>query len=264
MMNPSIPLVPSAVQDPAERRRQLFEEAPVAYHEIDTEGIIREVNHTECVLLGYTPHELLGHHIWEFVAAEQQEAARQAIAQKMARQQPLTVVTREYRRSDGSYIWLEIHERLIEAGDGAVVGIRSALLDITERHEFDAEIQRQNDWMRLVLRSVATAIVTADALGNIDFMNPSAETITGWEQQDALGRPLEEICRVHHDPGEPVDLMSCILAESVVSNPSRKFVLLDRSGGRHSVGWMISALCNDSGFVIGAVIVIEKRRTGES
>jgi PAS domain-containing protein len=36
-----------------ERFRQLFEEAPVAYHEIDREGLITRVNRAECELLGY-------------------------------------------------------------------------------------------------------------------------------------------------------------------------------------------------------------------
>ena len=36
-----------------ERFRDLFEEAPVAYHEVDCEGIIRRVNQAECTLLGY-------------------------------------------------------------------------------------------------------------------------------------------------------------------------------------------------------------------
>lgn len=237
--------------------RQLFEEAAVAIHEIDAGGIIRVVNQAECQLLGYSSSELLGRPIWEFVAAEHQQAARDAIARKIARQQPVAIVTREYRRRDGHYIWLEIHENLIESAEGEVVGIRSALLDITERYHFDTKIQKRLDWMRFVLDSIATAIVTADALGNVDFMNPAAEAITGWPQQDALGHPLEQVCRLQRDSGEPVELMSCILAESVIS--SREFVIVDRIGASHRVNWTISPVCNDSGAIIGAALVIEKR-----
>jgi PAS domain S-box-containing protein len=237
----------------------LFETAAVATHEIDTEGVIRGVNQAECKLLGYSADELIGRHIWEFVAVEQREAARDAIARKMARVQPMAMVTREYRRRDGSYIWLEIHENLIEDGEGEVVGIRSALLDITERYQCDREIQQRSNWMRFVLRSVEVAIVTSDSLGNIDFMNPAAESITGWLQQDALGSPLEQICRLQHDSGEPVDLMSCILTETVISNPSRKFAIVDRAGRSHSVGWVISPICNDGGVIIGAALVIRGR-----
>jgi PAS domain S-box-containing protein len=257
MMNTLISSILGEAQDPAERNRQLFEEAPVAYHEIDRDGVIREVNRTECALLGQAREELIGHYVWEFVAAEHQQTSRDAIARKIAREQPLLLVTREYRRSDGSYIWLEIHEKLIENEQGEVLGIRSALLDITDRHKFDTEIRRQHDWMRLVLRSIGIAIITADALGNVDFMNPAAESLTGWTKQEALGRTVEEISPIWHDPGEVVDLMSCILKESVTSNRLRKFVVVDRSGVIHQVRWNISPVCNDDDVITGAVLALE-------
>ena len=45
--------IPGAIQEPV-HHRPLFEEASVAIHEIDTEGVIRDVNQAECQLLGYS------------------------------------------------------------------------------------------------------------------------------------------------------------------------------------------------------------------
>ena len=56
--------------------RELFEFAPVAYHEIDATGILRRVNQTECRMLGYTAAEMVGNPVWQFVAADQQEQCR--------------------------------------------------------------------------------------------------------------------------------------------------------------------------------------------
>lgn len=252
-------LLPSAVQDPAERGRQLFEDAPIAYHEIDTEGVIQEVNQVECRLLGYSSGELIGHHVWEFLAVDQQQASRDAIAGKVAREQPLAILTREYRRSDGQYIWVEIHERLIENAAGEVAGIRSALIDVTERRNLETEIRKQRDWMRFVFRSAAKAVITADALGNVSMMNPAAEVLTGWGEREALGRSLDQICRVQRDSGERVDLMSCILVEPAVSNRLRNFVLIDRPGAPVPVQWAISPILNDEEVIIGAMVVVERQ-----
>ncbi len=250
--------VAGGTAETADRGRQLFEEAPFAYHEIDIHGVILEVNRAECQLLGYQPAEMLGHHIWEFAAAEQAENIQTAITRKVAREQQLTTLTREYRRSDGTYIWLEIRERLIENALGEVVGIRSALLDITERQNLDTKIHRQNHRMRCILQSLTRSIVATDALGNIDFMNPSAESLTGWSLQEAEGQPLEGVCRLRHESGEPVDLMSCILAEPVMSNKNRKFEIVDRSGACHGVTWSVTPIRNDDGVIIGAALVLEK------
>jgi PAS domain S-box-containing protein len=52
----------------SERRfRDLFYDAPVGYHEIDTEGRITCVNRTELAMLGYSSEEMIGHHVWEFI-----------------------------------------------------------------------------------------------------------------------------------------------------------------------------------------------------
>jgi len=250
--------VAGTVQDPAERRRQLFEDAPIAYHEIDKDGVIRAVNQAGCELLGYSREELIGHHVWEFVAVEQQQIARDTIARKVSRQEPLTVVEREFRHRDGRYLWLEIHHKLMENGDGEVVGIRAGLLDITERRKLETEIQRQHDWMRFVFRSVARAVITTDVLGHITLMNPAAEALTGYREQEALGRALEQICVVQGDCGERVDLISCILAGPVASNQLRDFVVVDRSGGSHCIAWTVAPIMNDDEVIVGAMVVVEK------
>src|SRR5271165_1787902 len=121
MTESPIAVAPGAAQA---ERHQLFEDAPVAYHEIDTDGVIRAVNQAECLLLGYSSEELIGHPVWEFVADDHRQASREAITRKLAREQPACIVTREYRRSDGSYLGLEIREKLIESAEGVVIGIR--------------------------------------------------------------------------------------------------------------------------------------------
>ncbi len=116
-----------------ERYRQLFDEAPVAYHEIDSNGIIRKVNRAECELLGYAAEDLVGRPVWELVAPDIIEMVRGVLGQKLRGEIPLVTVRRSYARSDGSLRTVEIHEKPIRDASGKVTGIRSALLDVTEQ-----------------------------------------------------------------------------------------------------------------------------------
>ncbi|HZT33974.1 MAG TPA: PAS domain S-box protein [Bryobacteraceae bacterium] len=116
-----------------ERFRRLFEEAPVAYHEIDQAGIIRRVNEAECRLLGYTREEMLGRPVWEFLTPEQQPLSRESVRRKISGEQEIQVFERDYVRKDGAIVPVEIHENLITGEDGRVTGLRSALLDISAR-----------------------------------------------------------------------------------------------------------------------------------
>jgi PAS domain S-box-containing protein len=113
--------------------RELFEFAPVSYHEIDAAGILRRVNQTECRMLGYTSEEMIGRPVWQFVAADQQEQCREAIRRKTAGEEHLAPFERDFLRRDGGYLILEIYDSLIRDVAGQVTGIRSVLLDVTDR-----------------------------------------------------------------------------------------------------------------------------------
>ncbi len=113
--------------------RELFELAPVAYHEIDAAGILRRVNQTECRMLGYTREEMVGKPVWQFVAADQQEESRAAVRRKVSGEEPPAPFERDFLRRDGGYLILEIYDSLIYNRAGQVTGIRSVLLDVTDR-----------------------------------------------------------------------------------------------------------------------------------
>jgi PAS domain S-box-containing protein len=136
-----------AATEPAEGReeiyRSLFEDAPVAYHEIDRHGTLTRINRAECALLGYAPAEMLGRPVWELVDPAECEASRANVQRKMRAETALVPFERTYRRQDGALIATEVHETHIRTDDGEVLGIRTCLLDVTERKRADAALRRQ-------------------------------------------------------------------------------------------------------------------------
>ena len=158
-----------ALREGEERFRDLFEEAPVAYHEIDTQGIVHRVNRAECHLLGFEESQMLGRPIWEFVIPEEREKSKEAIRRKVAELQPLVPLQREYIRRDGARLVLEIHENLIRDKGGEVVGVRSALLDITERKHAEQELGRRTGEITLLseLGSLLQACTTTEEAYNV-------------------------------------------------------------------------------------------------
>jgi PAS domain S-box-containing protein len=126
--------------------RFLFEEAPVAYHEMDKHGILVRVNRAECQLLGYRKEEILGQPAWRFLAPEMREASQTSIKLKIGLQKPLSPsFVREFLTKDERRLSLEIHERLIQTSSGEVVGMRAALLDVTEQFRIEAELRQLNE-----------------------------------------------------------------------------------------------------------------------
>jgi len=132
-----------ALKHSEHRFRDLFYDAPIGYHELDTEGRITCVNKTELMMLGYSAEEMIGHHGWEFI--RESEISRQAIAEKLAGITPTRTVERVYRRKDGTFIHIQLDARLLRDANGQVTGIRTTMQDITERKQAEIELQRARD-----------------------------------------------------------------------------------------------------------------------
>ena len=125
-----------------ERYRMLFEEAPVAIHEVGADGRLCRVNRAECEMLGYRAEELLGRHASEFAAPEERDSSLQSVTAKLSGEKKLVTFERRYQRADGRTIPTEVHETLILDPSGAIQGIRTCMIDLTERYEAQARLDR--------------------------------------------------------------------------------------------------------------------------
>ena len=122
-----------------------FQDAPVACHEVDRDGVILCVNQAECELFGFRAEEMLGRPIWEFMTSEDREKTSVGLLARIADEQPLVPLEREYKRRDGSSVIMEIHQKRIRDAAGRPVGLRTFLLDITQRKRAETTLVEQAD-----------------------------------------------------------------------------------------------------------------------
>jgi PAS domain S-box-containing protein len=54
-------------------------------------------------------------------------------------------------------------------------------------------LHEQRQWLQVTLSSIGDAVITTDASGNVTFLNPVAQSLTGWTQDEALGVSLDRI-----------------------------------------------------------------------
>jgi PAS domain S-box-containing protein len=123
--------------------RGWFEDAPIACHEVDRDGVVLCVNQAECELFGFRPEEMIGRPIWDFMAPEDREKTKAGLLQRIADEQPLAPLEREYKRRDGSSVVMEIHQKRIRDAAGRATGLRTFLLDITERKRAEQTLHQQ-------------------------------------------------------------------------------------------------------------------------
>ena len=143
----------------------LFDEAPVACHEIDLNGVIRRVNRAECRWVGAEASGILGRPVWDFVAPESREESRKAVGSKLNRERSLEPFEREFLRKDGGRVFAEIHESLLRDAAGRVIGIRSLLIDTTAKKnaefrlaDFARQLSDKNKELELALETAREAV----------------------------------------------------------------------------------------------------------
>ncbi len=114
----------------------MFNHAPVGYHEIDAQGKIVLVNQTELDMLGYLREEMIGYHVWLFL--KNQEASKIRVIGKLAGAYPMGENSeRVFMRKNGIEVTVLLSDRLIRDSEGKVTGLRTIVQDITERKQTD-------------------------------------------------------------------------------------------------------------------------------
>jgi PAS domain S-box-containing protein len=67
------------------------------------------------------------------------------------------------------------------------------------KHQMERRIKESEQWLATTLRSIGDAVLATDAQGCVSFMNPEAEALTGWRQDEALGRVVTEVFQVRQE-----------------------------------------------------------------
>lgn len=68
------------------------------------------------------------------------------------------------------------------------------------RYQLEKKLRESERWWATTLRSVGDGVIATDAKGCIKFLNPVAETLTGWKHKDAFGRNIAEVLSIFKEP----------------------------------------------------------------
>ena len=179
-------LAETALRESERTYRELFDEAPIGYHVIDTQGIIQSVNRAECDLLGYSHKEMIGRAIFDFVVPEQRAAAEEAVGSAYDGDASALAVDRDYLTKDGRRIALHIENRLLHDAEGRMVGMRSMMQDITRRKLAEEALLASERRLRALFEGIEDSVFVHDLQGRILDANPAASRRLGYTREEFL------------------------------------------------------------------------------
>jgi PAS domain S-box-containing protein len=180
----------------------LFENAPIGYHEIDLEGRIVRMNQTELNMLGYTFEELKGQFVWELSADK--AFSIKVIKEKLKNHQiSSTPFERDFVRKDGTKISILIMDKLIYSDNADVIGLRSSIQDNTQRKQAESALVEKEAQYHALADNGMALIWTSDTNKLCTYFNKPWLKFTGRKLEQELGNGWAE--GVH-----PADFDRCL------------------------------------------------------
>jgi len=138
------------------------------------------------------------------------------------------------------------------------------------KHQADRQLREQREWLRVTLNSIGDAVIATDAAGRITFINPVAESLTGWRAEDAIGRPIPSVFRiVNEQTGEALEEpVAAVLRAGRAVPLANHTALVAKDGRRVPIEDSAAPITDAAGRVIGVVLVFHdvtaKRRSQEA
>ena len=153
---------------------------------------------------------------------------------------------------------------------GILISFLSESLHQTGLQSFASETREkeQRERLHVILSSIGDAVIATDRFGRIEFMNGIAQTLTGWGQRDAVGKPLDEIFKiVNEETRENVDNPALLaMKQGVTFGLSNHTLLISRDGHEIPIDDSGAPVKASDGSIVGAVLIfrdISERRRDE-
>lgn len=136
--------------------------------------------------------------------------------------------------------------------------LRAAVELAPLRAEMERKARSVSRWMSATLTSIGDAVIATNVRAEILLLNPAAERLTGWTQNEAVGKPCSEVLRlVNLQTRHPMeDPAARALNLGVVVRLDQNTVLISRTGDECYVDDSASPIFDSSGKVLGAVVVL--------
>jgi len=132
------------------------------------------------------------------------------------------------------------------------------------------ELQQQREWFEVTLASIGDAVITTDINAKITYLNPVAESMTGWSSTQATGEPLERVFRIVNEYTQQTleNPVGKVLQTGKVVGLANHTSLIDKSGRVIPIEDSAAPIRDTNGKIAGAVMVFhdvsDRRRAEEA
>lgn len=164
------------------------------------------------------------------------------------------VVTRSVRGVWFAVAWVGLGSFLFS---GALWWFLRGVLLRALRYAID-DLHAEKEKALITLQSIGDAVITTDDEMRVEYLNPIAETLTGWTTEQARGLPMDDIFHIVQDGSrQPAanPIRECLQTQKIVEMANHTILLRRGDGQEFHIEDSAAPIFQQDGSVIGAVMV---------
>ncbi len=224
------------------------------FYRTDVEGNIVRISPSVEKLLGYMPQELTGRKMSDLYVDE--DGRERFITELQENNGAVKGYQAALRCKDDSVVWVSTNAQYYTDEQGNIAGVEGTTRDITKIRLTQEELFKEKERAQVTLESIGDGVITTDVSGSIEYVNPVAEQICGWSEEEAETQPFEKVFRfIEESTRLPIEspILQCLEKRHPV-NSDVETILVGKHGREFAVEFSASPIRDRNGSLVGVVV----------
>jgi len=267
-----------SLRESEERFRLLVEGVgDYAIFMLNPQGLVASWNTGAKRIKQYEADEIIGQHFSRFYRQEAIKRGWPEYELKAAQSEGRFEDEGWRVRKDGSQFWANVVITALRDGAGTLLGYAKVTRDMTDRKRAEESarqlleettarrvaeqsaliIESQRERLRVTLASIGDGVISTDAEGRVDLLNPVAQELTGWNEEAALNRPLADVFHIiNEESRQHVENPALrALKDGRVVGLANHTILISQSGTERPIDDSAAPIHDAEGNIVGSVLV---------
>ncbi len=254
-----------------EKYRGLVEDVSntIQIWETDAKGVYTYVSPSTKWVYGYSPEKVIGKTLFDFMPGEEAKKIKKEFAKIAKQRKTFENLINPAKHRSGKILIMETSGTPVFDENNQFIGYRGTARDITERKKAENALREVQERLAVTLKSIGDGVIATDIEGRITVMNDTAQELTGWKIDEAMGQPSHEILNiVNEETRNPIDdpVVEVLHSGNVVGLGNHS-VLIAKDGTEQAIADSGAPITAFDGTTIGVVLVFrdvtEKRKVEE-
>ncbi|MBF0508730.1 MAG: PAS domain S-box protein [Deltaproteobacteria bacterium] len=236
-----------------ERYRLLFDHAPIGIVHFDHKGVQLASNQKFADIMGVPRERIIGFNALEKIQDQHMlQAVKDALAGKSGYYEGnyLSITS-------GKMTPIRAVFQQLPCDDGAFYGAMGIFEDVTSQKEAEQALAAEKKRLAVTLNSIGDGVIGTDLAGNVTVLNRVAENMTGWTEEESIGRPLTQVFHIVNEITREVceDPVSKVLKSCRIITLANHTVLIGKNGKEMIIADSAAPILDENGVLLGVVLV---------